>query len=149
MACDFLRRYVVNYYSAVYKRAASHRTARYELSCLPPAAFYENIASVTVNITRGYPDRAGMRAGFPATRCPHVGIAVPAVISANPYMVPAWPLGAMLHYRSWRAGPYDYLFSIGGANQDAQPQQRAYDDSTHRCFLRFFTCTATAKEKFF
>jgi hypothetical protein len=53
---------------------------------LPPTAFAEIIAAVTVFPTWSYPYR--MRAGrkFPSSRNPYVGAAIPAVIASNPHI---------------------------------------------------------------
>jgi hypothetical protein len=85
------------------------------LSSLPPAPLDEYVSTVPMLVTRRHP--YCMRAGreFPSARSPYIRIAVPAVITADPDVIPAWPHGAVLHDGMWRAGSYDYFISIGRA----------------------------------
>src|SRR5580700_8854513 len=131
-----------------------HPTGSYAAGCplttfsqLPPASLHEHISPAPMLITRRHP--YGMWTGrhFPAARSPYIGVAVPAVIPADPHMIAAWPGDARLHDGMWRTGPYYYFICIGRAHQQAEPQQRTYNDLAHfGVSSTRFICTDIAKE---
>ena len=63
---------------------------------LPPVTFCINISVMAMRVSRGYPYRVGPRRLFPTARLPVIGVAVIAVVSPHPYMLPAWARGTIL-----------------------------------------------------
>jgi hypothetical protein len=63
---------------------------------LSPITFGIHIPIMSVRVSGSNPSRTGAWRRFPAARLPSVGIAIPAVISANPDVIPAWPSSTML-----------------------------------------------------
>src|ERR1700728_2889162 len=93
----------------------------------PPAPLHEHVSPVPVHVARSHPYRMRTRRSFPSARSPYIGITVPAVIAADPYMITAWPHAPMLHDGMWRTGPYYHFLSIGRTHQQAEAEQRTYD----------------------
>jgi hypothetical protein len=62
---------------------------------LPPPAIDKDIPVMAMRVPRSDPYRMGARRLFPPARLPAVGIAIPAVVSAHPDMLPAWTSGTM------------------------------------------------------
>ena len=81
---------------------------------LSPAAFDEDPAVVAMRPARGYPDCVRTWRDVPAARLPNVGAPVPAVITADPDVIPAGTYYAMFNNGAGRG----YLnYNLGGLRQ--------------------------------
>jgi hypothetical protein len=58
--------------------------------------FRIHIPVMAVRVSGSNPSRMGAWRLFPPARLPTVGIAIPAVVSADPDVIPTWPSGMML-----------------------------------------------------
>ena len=84
-----------------------------QLQELSPVAFRIHIPVTTVRVSGSDPSRTGPWRLFPPSRLPAVGIAIPAVVSADPHVIPAWPRGTMLADAN-RGTKFNYDFRMGG-----------------------------------
>jgi hypothetical protein len=85
--------------------AGGQMTERGHNEELPPVTFRIDIPVMAVRVSGSNPSRMGAWRHFPPTRLPSVGVAIPAVISPNPDVIPAWTKGAMLPNANRRPKP--------------------------------------------
>jgi hypothetical protein len=85
--------------------AGGQMTARGHNEELPPVTFRIDIPVMAVRVSGSNPSRTGAWRHFPPTCLPSVGVAIPAVISPNPDVIPAWTKGAMLPNANRRPKP--------------------------------------------
>src|SRR5580704_7275266 len=92
-------------------------------AALAPAAFDEDVAVVAMGPARGYPDGVGTRWDFPTARLPGVGMAVPAVVTADPDVIVTGTYYSVLHDRSGRRYLHHY-FGLRQTGEDCRPYKR-------------------------
>jgi len=85
--------------------AGGQMTERGHNEELPPVTFRIDIPVMAVRVAGSNPSRTGARRHFPPTRLPSVGVAIPAVISPNPDVIPAWTKGTVLPNANRRPKP--------------------------------------------
>jgi hypothetical protein len=104
---------------------------------LPPVAFRINIPAMTVRVSGSDPSRTGTWRRFPSARLPSVGIAIPAVISANPDMITAWAKGAVFPNADRWPKPYNDL-RMSRYYPKCQAKQRGENQFSHFRLLRLY-----------
>jgi hypothetical protein len=82
---------------------------------LPPMTFRIHIPVMAARVSGSNPYRMGAWRRFPAARLPTVGIAIPAVVSADPDVSAAWPSGTMLSDAN-RGTKLNYDLRMSGYN---------------------------------
>ena len=80
---------------------------------LPPMTFRIHIPVMAVRVSGGNPYGMDAWRPFPPARLPGVSIAIPAVVSADPDVLPAWPSGTMLADAN-RGTKLNYDFRMSG-----------------------------------
>jgi hypothetical protein len=97
---------------------------------LPPVTFRVDISVMAVRISGSNPSRMGARRLFPPARLPTVGFTIPAVVPANPDMIPAWTSGTMLpDANRWPKLYYDLRPS--GDYPNSKAKQRSKNQVSH------------------
>jgi hypothetical protein len=114
--------------------AGGQMTGRGHNEQLPPAAFCVNIPVMAVRVPGSNPSRADPWRRFPSAPLPGVGIAVPALISANPDVITAGAKRAVLPDANRRPEPYDH-FRVGGHQPKGKAKQRGKNQFSHVLLL--------------
>jgi len=104
--------------------------ARLHLNNLPPAAFRINIPVMAVRISGRNPYRMSAWWFFPPARFPAIGISIPAVISANPDVIPARADGTMLTNTD-RGTELDYDLRMSRYYPKSKTKQRGKNQFSH------------------
>jgi hypothetical protein len=115
--------------------AGGQMTGRGHGEELPPVAFPVNIPVMAVRVPGSNPSHADTWRRFPPARLPSVGIAVPALISANPDVIMARAKRAVFPDANRRPKPYDH-FRMGGHQPKGKAKQRGKNQFSHVLLLR-------------
>jgi hypothetical protein len=101
---------------------------------LPPVAFDEDVSVASVLISRGYPYGMLMRRFLPTSGLPGIGIAVIAMISADPNVPPAWPDAAVL-VDADRRSQLDHYLRVSGYYPHGDSKKRGQKQFSHLVLL--------------
>ena len=104
---------------------------------LSPVTFRINIPVMPMRVSGSYPYRMGAWRFFPSASLPTVGVAIPAVVAADPDMIPARSRGTMLPDADRRPKPY-YDLSTSGCYPKGKAKQRAKNHFSHFLLLRLY-----------
>jgi hypothetical protein len=97
-------------------------------------AFGINIPVTAMRVSGSNPFRTGARGFFPTAGLPGIGIAIPAVVSADPDMIAAGTNGPMLPYAD-RRPKLDYDFRMSGYDPKGKAKQRGKYKFAHSFLL--------------
>lgn len=104
---------------------------------LPPVTFRIDIPVMAVRVSGSNPSRTGARRHFPPTCLPSIGIAIPAVISPNPDVIPAWTKGAMLPNANRRPKP-DNDLAMSRYQPKGKAKQHGKNQFSHFLLQRLY-----------
>jgi hypothetical protein len=102
---------------------------------LPPVTFRVNIPVMAARVSGSNPYRTGAWRLFPPPRLPGIGIAVVAMITPYPNMLPAWTRRAMFVDADRRPKPY-YDLRMRGYYPKRKAKQRGEKQFSHFLLLR-------------
>jgi hypothetical protein len=102
---------------------------------LPPAAFRVNIPVVPMPVSGSYPYRVRAWRRFPMACLPTIGVAIPAVVTANPDVLPAWAYCPA--FPDADRGPKSYYdLSLSWYYSKSKSKQCSKDEFSHSLLLR-------------
>jgi hypothetical protein len=90
---------------------------------LTPVAFHQNPAALLVDPAMGYPAAMLLRRLFPVSRCPRIGIALPAVIPGHPDVITARSRSSAVRYGMRRPDSYCDICRSGAEDERARKHQ--------------------------
>ena len=104
-------------------------------SQLPPVAFHQHPAAISVDPTMTHPHRMLVWRTIPAAGNPNVSIPVPSVITADPYITRSRCGYALFNDLSWRVYSNHNLFAVGTNKPKRCYKQGIRNYFTHHVLL--------------
>src|ERR1035437_7081504 len=83
--------------------------AKHPRNNLPPVAFHQNITAIAADVMMRHPFVMPSRRFFPSSTLPLIGVTVPTVITADPYVVAARRRRTLLHQNARRSDANHYI----------------------------------------